>query len=100
VQSIRSSFRLDDIRTANSGYRWVSADILPESDIDNVLNCKAVVCFQIDLAGVEVVLNELEEGVKFQGDAFLNVIMRLLAIWIGGFTNAIVLCFKALPFCG
>jgi hypothetical protein len=44
---------------------------LPQGDIDDVFNCESVVGFQVDLSGIDVVFNELEEGVGLQWDTFL-----------------------------
>ena len=46
--------------------------LLAQGDVDHVLDGEPVVVAEVDFAGVEVVLDELEEGVDLQRDAFLR----------------------------
>jgi hypothetical protein len=72
VQQVGSPLGVNKVGRANARIGGVSADVLPESDVDDVFDGEPVVGFEIDFAGLEVVLDELEEGINFERQSFLR----------------------------
>lgn len=71
VEQVSSSLGVDIIRRSNPGVRRISSNILPQSDVDNVFNSESVSSFEVDLPCLEVILDELKEGIDFKRQAFL-----------------------------
>lgn len=71
MQQICSSFRINIVSGPDAGVGRIGSYILPESNIEDILDSESIVGFEVDFPRLEVVLDELEEGINFKGQSFL-----------------------------